>query len=219
MVVCTLESINLKELEKKAYRSMFQDGLWDLFLAIMFLGGAVNPIIRDMIGPVSSAITPIFAFLVFYFGKKFITIPRLGHVKFGPKRQKAQKRLRIAIVFFVVITWAALLLVLTRTVALRPNNEFIWVIAIEILFITIPLSVIAYFLDFDRLYAYAVLYGISYPIAEFLHPYVGTPLDGIIVYGISGGIGLVVGLLYLIRFVRMYPKIEPSEYHNLELEG
>ena len=90
---------------------------------------------------------------------------------------------------------------------------------IELLLITAPLCVIAYLLDFDRLYAYAVLYGISFPIAELIHPYVGTPLDGLIVYGISSGIGFIVGLVYLIRFVRMYPKIEPRENQDPELEG
>lgn len=213
--------INLEELEKKAYRSMFEDGLWDISLGLMFLGGIFNPILAELgiPRPINSIITALVAILIFYFGKKHITIPRVGRVKFGPKRQAAQKKLRIAVIFFVIATWIVFLLSMTRAVNIRPDNTFSWILSIDLLLITVPLGVIAYFLDFDRLYVYAVLYGTAFPFAEFLHSIVGTPLDGIIAYGITGGIGVLTGLVYLIRFMRKYPKIDVSDYPRVELEG
>ncbi|MFQ5820764.1 MAG: hypothetical protein ACE5I5_12305 [Candidatus Heimdallarchaeota archaeon] len=212
--------INLKELEKKAYQSMFEDGLWDIFLGLMFLGGVINPILAELgiPRPIDTIITALVAVLIFYFGKKRITIPRVGRVKFGPKRQKARKKLRIAVIFFVIVTWTVFLLVMTRAVKIRPENTFSRILIFDLLFITVPIGVIAYFLDFDRLYVYAVLYGTAYPFAEFLHPIVGTPLDGIIAVGITGGIGVLTGLVYLIRFMRKYPKIKVKDYHSLSTE-
>ena len=215
------QPIDLKELEKKAYRSTFQDGLFDIFLAVMILGGAFSPLLVG-IGiprPATSFIFPMIACLIFFTGKKFITIPRIGRVKFGPKRQAAKKKLRIALVFFVLVTWIAFILTATRIVRIRPFEGLSGALVIDLLFIAVPLSVIAYFLDFDRLYVYAVMYGLTYPFAEFLSPHVGTPLDGIIAFGIPGGIGLVTGLVYFIQFLRTYPRIHMSDYPSSAPEG
>ena len=215
------QQINLKELEKKAYRSTFQDGLFDLLLAIMMVGSAFSSLFMHfgIPRPLSSIIFPLLAVLIWFGGKKLITIPRMGHVKFGPKRQAAQKKLRIAVVFFVIVTWIALLLTVTRTVRIRQFEGLLGALIVDLLFLTVSLSVMAYFLDFDRLYVYAVLYGMAYPFAEFLFPYVGTPLDGIIAFGFTGGIGLVTGLVYLIKFLQKYPKINTSHYPSPVPEG
>ena len=38
------EEIDLKELEKKVYRSTFQDGIWDIFVGMIFLAFSFIPI-------------------------------------------------------------------------------------------------------------------------------------------------------------------------------
>ena len=46
------ESIDLKSLEKKAYRSVFNDGLWDLFIGMLILNfglGSLFDIIFDLV--------------------------------------------------------------------------------------------------------------------------------------------------------------------------
>ncbi|MFQ5820765.1 MAG: hypothetical protein ACE5I5_12310 [Candidatus Heimdallarchaeota archaeon] len=218
------QQINLNELEKKAYRSMFQDGLWDIFLGLMITGSALHPLLLD-IGipkPLNLFLMPLIAILIFYTGKKFITIPRMGQVKFGPKRQAAQKKLRIAVIFIVLVTWIILILAISRFSDIGPLEGLtghLFIVILIILIITAPLCVVAYFLDFDRLYVYAVLFGMAFPFAELLYPYVGSPLQWVIPFGIIGGIGVVTGLVYLIQFVRKYPKIDFSDYHSQTTEG
>jgi len=38
--------IDMKELEKKAWKSTFQDGLWDIMLGLVFFIPAVNGLIK-----------------------------------------------------------------------------------------------------------------------------------------------------------------------------
>ncbi|MFQ6125419.1 MAG: hypothetical protein ACE5R6_12565 [Candidatus Heimdallarchaeota archaeon] len=216
-----VQPINLKELEKKAYKATFQDGFLDLFFGVMFTGFGFIPVFVDIGIPrqLVSFLIPILAFFIFFFGKKFITIPRIGHVKFGPNRQSARKKLIIIIIVSVLITWTVYILTVTQTVRFQLSEGLLGTLAMEFLFLTVPLSVMAYFTNFDRLYAYAVMYGLTYPFTEFLHPYMGTPFDSIIAYGISGEISIAVGLLYLIQFLRTYPKIDLNDYHSPITEG
>jgi len=42
------QTINLKELERKAWRSVFQDGLWDIFLGLLLLAMAIGALLSDI---------------------------------------------------------------------------------------------------------------------------------------------------------------------------
>ncbi len=80
------ENPNLKELEKKAYKSTFQDGLWDIQLGLIILGIALNAFIRN-----DYFLIPYYAVIIVIFmaAKKFIIVPRIGLVKFGKERKRA----------------------------------------------------------------------------------------------------------------------------------
>ena len=81
-----VKDINLKEIERKAFRSTFQDGLWDILLGLVFFIPAVNGLLvnNDYI------LIPLYiaSILLFVTAKKQITIPRIGLVKFSEKRKK-----------------------------------------------------------------------------------------------------------------------------------
>lgn len=38
--------IELKEIEKKAYKSVFQDGLWDIYFGILVLGWGLSAVVK-----------------------------------------------------------------------------------------------------------------------------------------------------------------------------
>ena len=65
--------------------------------------------------------------------------------------------------------------------------------------------VVAYFLDFTRLYIYAFLAGLGFFLTEVLYPFVGSPLDTLLPFGITGAAIVVIGLYYFIRFLKKYP--------------
>ncbi len=95
------EQLNLKELERRAYRSTFQDGLWDLYLAgLMACLGILGVIgLRDTetwVWLIGYTVLVGGVLGLFMLGKRYITVPRLGIAKFGPAR-KRRKLLLVAI--------------------------------------------------------------------------------------------------------------------------
>lgn len=43
------QNINLKELERKAWTSYFQDGLWDMYLGLQLLAWGLAPLLEEIV--------------------------------------------------------------------------------------------------------------------------------------------------------------------------
>jgi hypothetical protein len=206
------ESIDLKALEKKAYRSVFNDGLWDLFIGLIILTMGLNSLFGILFNlpelwniMIPSLVGNIIAFLVFYLGKKFITIPRIGFVKFGPKRKSKQLKLKIFLFVVFIVNIVLFILPFTGITDYIQIEPLFLILILGIGIFTIPFCVVAYFLDFTRLYYYSFFAGIGLFLTEMLSPIVGAPLDTILTFGIIGGVIVVIGLYYFIRFLKTYP--------------
>ena len=204
------EEINLKGLEKKAWRSAFQDGIWDIYFGLLILGLAIAPIGYDIGLPAEFGAMIIvlccnsIAILFLILGKKYITIPRIGFVKFGAKRKKIKKRLLAFLVFNLVIAFVFLFGNILGIFEWLNVGVLFEPLVIGLLLITVPLSVLAYFLEFHRLYIYAIFFGLGFFISEILFPFVGSPLDLFLSLGLVGIMVIFIGLGYLIQFLRKY---------------
>ncbi|MFX0019055.1 MAG: hypothetical protein ACFFAK_06865 [Promethearchaeota archaeon] len=212
MVDIDKEVLDLKSIEKKVYRSFFEDGFWDIFIGMLLLGFGLSwtRIIFDIFEPLNIMIIIIIwntiTFLIYYLGKKFITIPRIGIVEFGQKRKARQKKLKIFLLINVlfgsivfILTFFGLLEFIILAGSFTP-------LLIGLISYTIPFTIIAYFLEFNRLYIYALMGGFSFFISDIIYSILGSPLDSIIGFGVPGGIIVVVGLIFFIKFLRKYPK-------------
>ncbi|MEJ2280100.1 MAG: hypothetical protein P8Y70_20475 [Candidatus Lokiarchaeota archaeon] len=148
------------------------------------------------------------AFLIFYLGKKYIIAPRIGFVQFGVKRESRKKKLKIFLI--VNVFFGILMFILTIIGSITPflKMGFLTTLFIGFLFFSIPFAIIAYFLEFNRLYIYSFMFGFSFFLSELLYPIVGTPLDSIIPFAIPGAIIIIIGLIYFIKFIKKYPKPE-----------
>ncbi|MFW9939518.1 MAG: hypothetical protein ACFFFT_00660 [Candidatus Thorarchaeota archaeon] len=209
------ENIDLKDLEKRAWRSTFQDGLWDIYMGLLFMGLGIYTIRQDniFIAMVILILWVFGSFLVFYLGKRMITIPRMGFVKFGETRKSKKIKLSIFLSIMVLINIIFLFL---RLFGLNINlNSFITMLSIGILFITLPICIVAYFLEFERLYAIAIMGGLCFPISELLRPIVGFPLNSILSFCIIGCVIVIWGFFYFIRFLKEYPL--PKDDQKLEV--
>lgn len=207
-----MQDVNLKRLERKAWRSTFQDGILDIGLGMMVLAFAFAPSLST-IGiprPWNILILAVPAFLVSTMGKRLITIPRMGQVKFGPKRKSTQRQLLV--IFIVAFLATVILVILTiRGVFLGQSvNGMSGVALMSIIgLVTITfMGVVAYMKGFPRLFLIGVLIGCSVPAAELLYGVVGAPLDNLIAYGTAGGIVMLTGLVLLVRFLRAYPAVK-----------
>jgi hypothetical protein len=148
----------------------------------------------------------IIGFILFLLGKKFITQPHLGKVKFGIK-QKSRK-LKIVIVLSIN---TIILLIVYIIQLINPALWLIFPVYIQglitgLLFITVPLCFAAYFLQYPRLYFIAILVGLSFFLSDLFSIYIPEPFDALIAFGIISFIIIFIGMISLIKFIRKYPK-------------
>jgi len=103
------QNIDLKALERKAFRSVHQDGLWDIYIGGLLLVLSLMFTIPDSgegelrtLGLAMLGVAIMFA--IFQLGKKYITTPRMGQVRFGAERQKRKITLGWIMGAFVLVT-------------------------------------------------------------------------------------------------------------------
>lgn len=207
--------INLKEVERRAFRSTFEDGLWDFFLGAIFLGFPLSALL-DTFG-LSETATILFVLgynlltvILFWLAKRFITMPRLGTAKFG------RARIRRVTLSRLVLAASALLGV---AVWLISSGSGVSVDGVLILFavnIVVVFGLMAYFLDFDRLYAYAGLWALSMPAGAFLQEHAGLG-DATYLFFLTGGLAVVVGVVLFVRFLKTHPSVEDAPHDRPEI--
>jgi hypothetical protein len=209
------QNISLKELERKAWTSYFQDGLWDIYLGLLLLAMAIWALLSD-VGFSESWGMAIFiglevlAMLVLWAGKKIITVPRMGRVRFGPKRKAKLNWVRV-VLFLSVLVGAG---VFVAGLAMRGNRleqlsvafffPAAWMVNAIVVF-----SLGAYFLDFNRLYLFGVMYALPVPLDIMFHEFADIDLS-FIAFGVPAMVILIIGLVVFTRFLRDYPLL-PEE--------
>jgi hypothetical protein len=202
---------NLTEIERKAYRSTFQDGLWDIFLGSLLLILSFSALLSNIgaaeklhIGIlIMLQITLLLAFII---GKKRITIPRLGFVKFGPERKRRITKSRIVLLVSVLAGFTVFLI---ASQIIQGNQvdraklllfaPIAWVANSIIVF-----SLLAYYLNFTRLYIYSILFALPVPLDVAIKQFAGINLSPI-AFAVPGLVILAVGIVLLVRFLHIYP--------------
>jgi hypothetical protein len=213
-----MDSINLKSIEKKVWLTSYQDGIWDIYWGVLLLGFGISPILEDfgLIKPLNFLIFPILAFLILFLGKKYISVPRMGMINFGEKRKSDHKRLFILGIITFIITVIIFFIVKQNLLKSSFTNSMAnttMPVVYAIIFIS-ALSVIAYFMDYKRLYFYAFLFGLSIPLAETLYFVVGEPMDGLIAFSFTSAPILITGIILLFKFVKTVKPILPEVNHD-----
>jgi hypothetical protein len=217
------EEIDLKELERKAFRATFQDGLWDIFLGLLLLnmGGSALLGGSEMSPLWSMVVLTLFAgavLLLFWAGKKFVTAPRIGTARFGAQRKGKLKRVRL--VLFLSVLLGALMALwgvgssvagVPYVIARLPLPAYVWAGQCVVVF-----GLAAYFMDVTRFYLYGVLYALPFPLGIMLAQ--NTSLSGTasmaLTFGAAGGTMVLVGVALFVRFLRAYPKTAQVGYEG-----
>lgn len=201
--------INLKEIEKRAFRSTFQDGLWDIFIGILLLNLSIFPwLSEEYMSPssiiiVSLTIT-IVVFIGFYLGKRYLTIPRIGILRVGSDRKSRLKKLHVVLIVSAVGITA--LLFLTRYLGRFSRVPFPFLIfGIQAI---VVFSIGAYFLSYHRLYLYGMFFAMPLPVGYALAKSQYPISKLILITGIPGFIMVLVGTVMLTLFLFKYPVIK-----------
>jgi hypothetical protein len=205
--------LNLKSLEKKAFQATDQDGLRDIHMGGIVMSMAVLayseasdafPLLRFSIFLLGLGAS----FLIFWAGKKYITTPRLGQVKFGPYRER-RKRTLVLVLSGIVFVQAVILI---GTIILWKNPEWVTrlgfgqtnpdlerliVAVIGAMFVGPSIALISYFNDFPR--GYYIAFIVSMGVFSLV--WFGKPS-----YLIVAGLLVVVpGIILFVRFLRTHP--------------
>jgi len=215
------QNFDLKALERKAFRSVHQDGLWDIYIGGLLLVLSLMFTIPDSgegelrtLGLAMLGVAIMFA--IFQLGKKYITAPRMGQVRFGPERQKRKIRMIWIMGAFVLVTLGMFLYSLyvwnlsasgqVVDVPVSPSLERIFVASLAALIAGTSMAVISHFKEFMRGYYIALLMA-----AGFFFTLVFDMTTPMIV---AGALILIPGLVLFINFLRQYPLPQQEAGHG-----
>jgi hypothetical protein len=199
------QPVSLKEAERKVFRTSYNDGLLDILMGCFFLIFVIAPFLSVSLGDFwsSAVFLPFWAlvYLVIWLLRKFVVVPRIGVVKFGPLRKT---RLMKFTLIMLVINFLALVLGLVVAFSFR-RSGVIYPFTLG-LFLLFGFSLAAYFLDLNRLYVYALLLAISPLIGEWLwqrglvthHGYPTT-------FGVVSAIMILTGVVIFVRLLQKNP--------------
>lgn len=215
--------LDLHQLEKKAFRTIYEDGLLDINIA-----GVVASMALLAFQPEEDpsrwlrygifSIGMIASVLIYQLGKKFITQPRMGQVVFGPARRRRKTTLAVIlgaivglqtlIVLGSILLWSHPELAGRLGLAIaQPERERLLVSVVGALFVGPSMALMAYFSDFPRGYYIAVLLS----LAVFLMIWFRSP----VLMLAGAALILVPGVVLFIRFLRKYP-LPPAEARHGE---
>jgi hypothetical protein len=192
------QRINLKQLEKNTAAGIFQTGIVEIGMGMIFIVSTLAMIFDDIRYYLDILFIVPVVFIIL--ARKYIANPRMGIVKFAKKRVRNTKTLIAAITTFLVI-------MVTLTYFGSSNNidEIInprWEITGIIFSICIA---VAYFLAFDRMYFYAFLLAGAFNLSEEIRENDWIVTKGGYAYLLASIILLTVGFFYFISFLKKYP--------------
>jgi len=197
------EKIDLKNVEKQTYQFTFTDGIYDMAYGSLIFVIAIAPILREILYPSYIIFMILPASLIIVLGKRFITVPRIGIVKFNQSRTKSRNKIGLLIAILLPITVVLVVLTFLGAYNIRVGGYIVPIGAG--LFTLILLSTIGYIMDYPHFYLYAVSIGLGIPLATLLKPIFGDPLHYLISFGISGTLILLYGIITIIKFIKKYP--------------
>jgi hypothetical protein len=190
--------LDMKEIERKAYMSYSEDGLVDIAIGFVILGWGISLVLGPaglitLLGPIALA--------MWYLGKRYLTIPRIGIIK--PSRKMAHRARNGAIVLLLLgtITLAGILL----GIVVGGSDLADYSLAILGLLLAAGICVIAFLLNSNRLYVYAVLLFVAFAGGQALNDVISSVDTFIVSVILAGALILLSGAVVLVRFLRKYP--------------
>ena len=204
--------LDLKQIERKAFRSTYEDGLWDIYFGLIVICMSIF-IYRPASGysPMNIILALLamsVAYSLFWAAKKYITVPRMGQVRFGDIRKKKKTTMVVFLSFVVLVQLILLGLTalgwLDPEVSVRVNGFLksrdlmdLTVALIGSLIVVSGMTLTAYFSDFPRGYFIAAMMA----LAVFLMIYTNQPIYAILI----GLLICIPGVVLFIRFLKKYP--------------
>lgn len=201
-----------KTLEKKTYRMLYRDGIFDLAFGSMLIIYSINMYldINNIDTPFIMRILIVPVVLIFAAIKLLYTQKRIGYVKFRRTRN------RKILVTFIVATSALIFTTIIYILAAGGNMDYsdknVWLhLLIEFIFLLSVFFLLAYYTDYYKFYLIGLAMAFGMPVSIYLEPYLGTRYYGLALVFIIGTFLLASGVIMLITFLNKFPKTVNNE--------
>lgn len=211
-----MKDLNLRLLESKTWRANQQDGLFDLFFAVLFLALALSQLADGLWGREAATL----ALLVgiescgvagLWWARRRITQPRLGVVRYAPARRRRQRTTRIVLIACVAATLSLVLVTGLSGGGFSGPVSRTTVSAIAAALVLIPLALIAYFQEFPRILVHATLFIGAEFGGTWLEQSTGVLFPRAITFGAAAAVSALVGAVLLTRFLQIKPSSQTKE--------
>jgi uncharacterized membrane protein len=192
------EKINLSEYKRQIFLFYSEDGLADLAVGLMIFGFGIM-LLADL--PALVGLLGIVSFLVWYFGKQTLVIPRVGSIQPG---EEIRKRF---LGFFVNLLIMGIGVLVFFLVNRRAGYGFLASspLALFGLVLALAISALGLMIKASRFYLYGLLVFVAMALGEWLGKSISA-VDPFLVAVISAG-ALILGAggIVLARFLKKYP--------------
>ena len=214
-----VEDIDLRAIQKKIIKTAHQHGFFDLSIGLVNFGMAFGPIFRESLPePYCYFLWPLIlicsVIIVVFIGMIYIIRPRMGYVKPGPSIKSAFYKL--IIFFFIQFVFILIIFILPFT-GIIPEvrvQGILFILIIAVVFIMPPITIIAFFLKYPRMYAIGTLILVGVFINEILNRSIDYRIRWLLSYGITGFIILFMGIIVFVRFLKNYPLPREESIQN-----
>lgn len=192
------QKINLKQLEKKTAAGIFETGIVEIGIGLVFMVSSLAMIFDDIRYYIDLFyIVPI---VFIWLAVKYIGNPRRGVVKFAKRRVRNSRLLIITITTFLVMMVALTFFGNANTISESINPRLF----ISIVIFSICVAV-AYIKNFDRMFIYAFLLTGAFNLSEEIRENNWFISEGGYAYLFTSIVLIVIGCVYLIRFLKKNP--------------
>jgi hypothetical protein len=195
-----------EQAEKKAFRSTFDDGLWDVLLGCFIALFALAPLLSARMGDFWSSVVFLPFWGVVYLAirliRRYVVAPRIGVVRYG--RERKARLARFTVVMLVVnVATLVLGFIAAANIGKVPGGTT--TIAFGLILLA-GFSIAAYFLDFSRLYIYGLMLALSPVVGEKLFARGFASHHGFpVTFGTTASVMAIVGIAVFARLLRDNP--------------
>jgi hypothetical protein len=206
--------MDFRQIERKAWMSFFEDGLLDVFMGLNLLAVGIPGLLPSFFASelrqnAAYVALMVPALFVYWLGKRFITMPRIGRARFGPTRKSKQRK--TAVLYSISVLAGLIVFLVFQMWTTGPSQGTPWsapaVIALGIgAWMLLILGLASYFMDFTRGYVVAALYALAFSGTILLH----NPIMLIT----AGAVATLMGLIVFVRFLRRYRKPAKVGFEN-----
>ena len=200
-------AVKLKKLEKNTAAVIFQTGLVEIGIGLVFVVSSLAMIFDDIryYIDILFIVPVIFLFLAV----KYIAEPRMGVVKYTKSMARKRTAMISAVTIFLIAMvtltfWGGM-----NTVGALLNPR--WIIS-GIIFIIC--TAIGYFMSFDRMYIYAFLLAGAFNLSEEIRENSWIISEAGYAYLTASLILIVIGSIYLIKFLKKYHLPDEGVTHD-----